>query len=120
MTLVAEVEGVRAGFIFGAPHPKVPKWQLRTLAFSRPCAVTELYVLPRFRQRGIAQRLMSEVERRFALRGYDWITTLYHEGHRFEADLDRSLGYAVEFVGLGKWLRRPSSIAPRWKPSRSI
>ncbi|MGP8078048.1 MAG: GNAT family N-acetyltransferase [Thermoplasmata archaeon] len=107
LALVAEVDGIRAGFIFGAPHRGVPKWQLRTLAFSRPCSIVEMYVVPRFRRAGIGPRLMSEVERRFTRRGYDWVVTFYHQGHRFEADLYRKCGYAVNVVGVGKWLTKP-------------
>jgi GNAT superfamily N-acetyltransferase len=104
MALVAELNGVRAGFIFGVPYRGVPKWQLRTLAFARPCSVADLYVVPRFRKLGVASQMMSEVESRFARRGYDWIVTFFHQGHRTEADLYRRRGYAVNVVGVGKWL----------------
>ena len=108
LALVAEVDGLRAGFIFGAPHRGVPRWQLRSLAFSHPCSILDLYVVPRFRKLGLGPRLMSEVEDRFARRGYDWIVTFYHEGHQFEADLYRTCGYAVNVVGVGKWLTKPA------------
>jgi GNAT superfamily N-acetyltransferase len=104
VALLAEVNGVRAGFIFGAPYRVVPKWIFRSLAFSRPCSIVDLYVVPRFRKLGVAAHLMSEVENRFARRGYDWIVTAFHQGHQFEADLYERSGYAVNVVSVGKWL----------------
>ena len=105
VALVAEVDGTFAGFIFAAPD-RLSTWELRSVTFSRSCAILDLYVLPRFRRIGLAGRLMAGVERRFALRGYHWMRTFYYEGHQLEARLYRGRGFAVNVVGVAKRLRK--------------
>ena len=110
IALVAEVGAIRAGFAVGVLDRGIPTWMLRSGAFSRRGSVLEIHVDPRFRSSGLGGRLMSELERRLARRGCDWITAAYHEGHEFEARLYRSCGYAVNSVGVAKWLPKRGSV----------
>jgi ribosomal protein S18 acetylase RimI-like enzyme len=107
VALVVEVDGDRAGFAFGSPDRGIPRWMQQSGAFSRRCTILEVHVDPRFRRLGLGPRLVAEVERRFAQRGYDWITASYHQGHRFEAGLYRKCGYGVNSVSVARWLTRP-------------
>jgi GNAT superfamily N-acetyltransferase len=106
--VVAEVLGERAGIALGAPCP-FPKWELRYLEFRRPCQLMEMYVVPRFRHLKVGEKLIAEVERRFARRGYDWMVAFHHGGHRYESNLYRRCGLRVYTIGMGKWLGKSRS-----------
>ena len=108
VSMVAEVRQDRAGFAFGAPDRGVPRWMMQSSAFTHRCSVLEIHVAPRFRNLEVGPKLVAEIERRFARRGYDWITASYHEGHRFEADLYQRSGFEPNSVGVARWIDRPT------------
>jgi GNAT superfamily N-acetyltransferase len=107
--LVATVEGTRAGFAFGAPDIGVPTWMRKSARFSRRCQILEVHVATDFRKMPIGRLLIRELERRFTLRGYDWMVASYHRGHRFEEGLYCRCGFTVNSVGVAKWLTKAPS-----------
>jgi GNAT superfamily N-acetyltransferase len=68
--LVAEQNGERCGYIVAVPKPPDPWDQTR----SPTAMVMELYFVPAHRRGGVGRMLFGEIERRFAARGFDWVT----------------------------------------------
>ncbi len=104
--LIAEVGGERAGYLLvvpAVPHG-MPRWELRSTTFRRPCAAEEMFVLPRFRRTGLGVELLSTGARAFARRGFDWLYAAYHAGHRPEVRIYERFGLRSCSVGVGKWL----------------
>lgn len=78
--LVAEVDGQIIGSIFGT-HEGRKGW------------INRLAVLPAYRKRGIAAKLVSEVERRLTDQGIEIIACLIEEWNKVSMEVFERLGY---------------------------
>lgn len=104
--LLAEDEsGTPIGFVAGAPAPLSSVQRRYLVRLTRPCTVEELYVVPRFRRRGLGRRLLEEIEHRLAKRGYDWIRLETDPRNHPATRLYRSMGYVdIDWI-LGRPIR---------------
>jgi ribosomal protein S18 acetylase RimI-like enzyme len=79
--LIAEMDGEVIGSVFGT-HEGRKGW------------INRLAVLPAYRKRGIAARLVAEVERRLTEQGIDIIACLIEEWNTVSIEVFENLGYA--------------------------
>lgn len=100
--LVAVVGQKRVGFVAAANVRASPK--RRSFEPDKPSAILSLYVLPEFRRRGIGNRLMDVIERRFRAKGRDFVHLIALSGNIRALELYRARGYAQRVLYLGKWL----------------
>lgn len=73
----------------------------------RKAWVNRLAVDPKYRRRGIASRLVREVERRFRSQGMEMFVALVDDGNRPSRALFRSLGYDLWDITYARKKRRP-------------
>jgi ribosomal protein S18 acetylase RimI-like enzyme len=78
--LIAEMDGEVIGSVFGT-HEGRKGW------------INRLAVLPAYRMRGIAARLVAEVERRLTEQGIDIIACLIEEWNTVSMEVFEKLGY---------------------------
>lgn len=102
--LVAELDGERCGYIVAVPKDPNAWDQTR----SPVAMIMELYVAPGHRRAGIGRRLFEEVERRFAARGFDWVTFGVMASNADARSFYRAMGYRETYLFMGKPLPRPS------------
>ncbi len=78
--LIAEMNGIMVGSIFGT-HEGRKGW------------INRLAVSPSYRKRGIAARLVTEVERRLSEMGIDIVACLVEEWNKVSLEVFERLGY---------------------------
>jgi len=114
--LVAEMEGVPAGFVAGWVHrysgsDTYSRLERLLHRSDRRGHVSELLVLERFRRKGLGTRLLRAAEERFRKGGCD-VIELDVDGRNWRARrLYRHAGYVPRSLGLAKRLRRAGSRA---------
>lgn len=75
----------------------------------RSAEVVELYLREAYRRRGVGRALMAEAERRFRLRGCDWVRLEVLAPNRVARALYAELGYRATDLRLGQALRTSKS-----------
>jgi ribosomal protein S18 acetylase RimI-like enzyme len=100
--LVAESDGERCGY--AVVLPKEPNAWDQTR--SRTAMIMELFVAPDHRRAGVGRRLFEEVERRFAARGFDWVTFGVMATNVDARAFYRAMGYRETYLFMGKALPR--------------
>jgi ribosomal protein S18 acetylase RimI-like enzyme len=103
--LVAESDGERCGYVVAVPKDPDAWDQTR----ARVAMIMELYVVPGARRAGVGRRLFEEVERRFADRGFDWVTFGVMASNADARSFYRAMGYRETYLFMGKPLPRPPS-----------
>lgn len=101
--LVAEADEERCGYVVAIP--KTPDaWDPTR---SPVAMIMELYVVPGHRRAGVGRSLFDEVERRFAARGFDWVTFGVMATNATARKFYAAMGYRETYLFLGKPLPRP-------------
>jgi len=96
--LLAEDEGVIIGFIASRSYDP----PLKLKGFDRYAAITDLYVLPEYRGRGIGRMLMERCLSRLKSRGFTKVRLSVWVGNRKAIRLYRSLGFKPRVIVMEK------------------
>jgi ribosomal protein S18 acetylase RimI-like enzyme len=99
IVLAADVGGEIAGFLVGMIRERTPVFVRSTHGY-----ITDIYVDPRFRRRGIGRRLVEAAEEWFAARGMDHVRLQVAAANEAGLAFWRSVGFGDYFLTLWKEL----------------
>ncbi len=97
IVLVADVGDEIAGFLVGMIRERTPVFVRSTHGY-----ITDIYVDPRFRRRGIGRRLVEIAEEWFAARGMDHVRLQVAAANEAGLAFWRSLGFGDYFLEFWK------------------
>lgn len=115
--LVAEVDGVRAGYSAGVLKKENDSWDETTRKAS---LVMELHVDPAFRRQGVGRRLVKELEDHFRSQDIEWITLGVFSKNVEARAFYEQIGFRDVYTFMGKRLengpRLPGEPPPYGRP----
>lgn len=90
MLLVAELEGLPAGYMLARlERPFIVESPIREIGH-----ISQVYVVPEARRRGVAAALVAAAETMFRERGISWVQLSYQPSNRAAAASWAALGFA--------------------------